>query len=371
MLALVSAIVLLFAIIALVAYPRFKHDTGAVEITTEPPGATIEIDGQDRGTTAGGSLVVRDLQADAAHRVIARAPGRVDAESVLRVVGEGTSAIRLVLPSRTASVKVESEPPGATILAGGRELGTTPATLEDLPPGQDVELVLRLAGYRETPKKLRVPQAGGEVIVLVSLPIAAELASVRITSDPPGAAVLQNGERLAGLVTPVASHLVEAGKSYTFTLELAGYMPAKVDVQVGAGERDVPVHAAMAPGGELVIGANVPARASVPDSRACRNRPLPLDCPIENGRHKVELRNADPYLNATLDVTIAGDKVTRTLEYGIVRARDGFAIAAGGTQVHAVALEPGPHGIVVVPADGSARRTEPVVVRAGATHEIP
>ena len=105
--------------------------------------------------------------------------------------------MRLVLPALSASVTIESEPPGATILAAGRELGTTPATLDDLSPGAEVELVLRLAGYRETPKKLRVPAAGGEAIVSVSLPIAAELASVRITSDPPGAAVLQNGKRLA------------------------------------------------------------------------------------------------------------------------------------------------------------------------------
>ena len=70
-------------------------------------------------------------------------------------------------------------------------------------------------------------------------------------------------------MTPVASHLVEAGRSYTFTLELAGYMPAKVDAQVGAGEREVPVHAALASGGELVMSGNVPARATVSNSKAC------------------------------------------------------------------------------------------------------
>ena len=42
------------------------------------------------------------------------------------------------------------------------------------------------------------------------------------------------------------------------------------------------------------------------------------------------LHNADPFLAATLDVTIAGDKVTRTLEYGIVRARDGYKSPPAG-----------------------------------------
>ena len=52
MLGLVSAIVLLLAIIALVAYPRFVEQTGEIDIVTDPPGASIEIDGQDRGTNS-------------------------------------------------------------------------------------------------------------------------------------------------------------------------------------------------------------------------------------------------------------------------------------------------------------------------------
>jgi hypothetical protein len=370
MAALVSAIALLVVLIGLVAYPRLVPPTGAVVVSTEPPGAIIEIDGRARGTTGGGPLAVDGLEAGTGHRVLARLDGHAEAQALIEVSRGERSEIKLTLVPRSATVLLESAPPGARVSLDGRALGVTPLSLTDLPPGHEVDLVLRHPGYRDTPRRVRVPPPGGQAHIAVELPMAADVASVAITSAPPGATVRHNGQRLAGLTTPVAEHLVEAGKRHRFTLELAGYMPATVELDVGRGQRGVPVAATLVKGGLLVVTANLPARVSVSNTRTCTRRSLPLECAIENGRHQVVLEGRKPYLRHAFEVEIDGGEVRREVRFGTVEAADGFSLRAGGRAVRAVALAEGRHTVTVVSAAGDSRSV-PVDVRPGSPVQVP
>jgi hypothetical protein len=368
MAALAAAIVLLVVMVGLVAYPRLVTRTGSVVVSTDPPGAVIEIDGRVRGTTEGGPLTVDGLEIGSGHRVVARREGHDDADSLVEVT-RGQTSLSLALPTRRATIVLESNPSGAKVLRDGAELGVTPLTLDALPPGQEVELVLRRHGYRETPTKVRVPPPGGQAMIQVSMPIDADLASVDITSTPPGAAIRQNGERLAGLTTPVSEHLVEAGKRLEFTLELAGHMPATVAVELGRGQRGVPVGATLSPGGALAVTANLPARVTVSNTKTCAARALPLDCPLENGSHRVKLEGRDPYLSQSFDVVIDGAAVRRELRFGTVTAKPGFTLE-GAHGARALALPEGAHQVVLVSETGE-RQTLSLDVRSGTPLTVP
>ena len=57
----------------------------------------------------------------------------------------------------TGSIEITSEPLGAIVISGGRELGQTPLAIRSHPTGT-VELALRLAGYEETTVSARVKE---------------------------------------------------------------------------------------------------------------------------------------------------------------------------------------------------------------------
>jgi hypothetical protein len=371
LLALGSAIVLLLAIIGLVAYPRLVPQTGAVEVATSPPGAAIEIDGRLRGTTsAGGRLRVGGLSAASGHRVVAQLEGHADAEALIEVPSQGTASIELTLRPRAATVLVESDPPGAAVLFAGRELGVTPVALTELPPGRRVPIVLRRAGHVEVRREIDVPSPGGQATLSIDLPLAPDVATVRISSEPPGAAIEQNGELLAGLTTPVEQHLVAAGRRHRFRLTLRGHVPADVEIAAAPGERDLPVAIRLTPGGVLTLTANVPARALVSRSAACPGGDLPLSCALENGAHRIRLENSDPYVRHTLDVKVAGVDLRRELRFGIIEAARGWSVFAGDKPRRAIALPPGRHTLALVSAGGEERSLE-IEARAGETVTAP
>jgi hypothetical protein len=131
----------------------------------------------------------------------------------------------------------------------------------------------------------------------------------------------------------------------------------------------VPVTAKLLPGGSLAVTANLAARVSVSATRTCTSHGLPLECPLENGAHRVRLDSRDPYLATSFDVTIDGDAVRRELRYAVVTAAAGFAIE-GAHGARAVALPEGEHAITVV-SDAGERRTVTVAARAGTPLTVP
>ncbi|RMH38023.1 MAG: PEGA domain-containing protein [Deltaproteobacteria bacterium] len=371
---LAGAIALLLALIALVAYPRFAAPAKAsIRVVTEPAGARVEIDGRVRGTTDGGALVVDDLDVGRAYKVTASKDGYAPATAIAEPSADHVVAIALSLEPLASTVTIESDPPGATVLHGAEELGTTPLTVTSLPAGQTVDLTFRKTGYREVVRRVTVPPPGGSSVVAVSLAMSPDFGSVSITSDPPGAQVLQNGELLAGVTTPVDELLVQAGKRYTFTLRLPGRMPATVGVEVAPGERRKPVHAKLAAGGSITVTANIDGRATVLGVRACTRVPLPLrNCPVRNGKYKVRIESPRPYASVDIPVRVQGDHVVRHVDFGIVQAADGCRIQTRrGRSVDKVALLPGTRSVEVLCGDGTERAKATVQVTADQPVTVP
>lgn len=147
--------------------------------------------------------------------------------------GEHLELPEISLVQRTGSLRILSEPPGATsqIRLEGRTVGsgTTPLTLEQLPEGE-YDIVGTHSGQTAT---IHQTVNGGETAT-GELKFLPGNGSVKITSAPGGATVILNGEEIG--VTP---HLLEEYPpgEITCRLRLAGYKEATVTGSVEAQRR--------------------------------------------------------------------------------------------------------------------------------------
>lgn len=124
------------------ATKSFAFVSATTNITSEPAGAEILIDGSSRGKTPLRlELPVRP------HEVTAHLDGWPNEQQKIDIDQQRENTAHFVFAN--GSVKLTSAPGGATVLANGKELGQTPLVIEEVKPGE-VTYELRLSGYKST-----------------------------------------------------------------------------------------------------------------------------------------------------------------------------------------------------------------------------
>jgi eukaryotic-like serine/threonine-protein kinase len=118
----------------------FAFVSAPLNVTSEPPGAEILVDGHARGRAP----VKIDLPART-YELTARLSGWPDEKQSVSVESQHENNAHFVFAN--GSVKITSSPGGATVVANGRELGQTPLVIEEVKPGA-VNYELRLTGYK-------------------------------------------------------------------------------------------------------------------------------------------------------------------------------------------------------------------------------
>jgi eukaryotic-like serine/threonine-protein kinase len=122
-----------------VARTSFAFVSATVEITSDPSGAQVVVDGKLRGQTPVGlELPARP------HELIAQMHGWPDEHRSIVVRPENENSVHFVFAN--GSVKITSAPSGATVVADGRDLGQTPLVIAEVKPGP-VTYKLRLDGF--------------------------------------------------------------------------------------------------------------------------------------------------------------------------------------------------------------------------------
>jgi archaellum component FlaG (FlaF/FlaG flagellin family) len=135
---------------------------------------------------------------------------------------------------------VRSQPVGAAVLLGEKDTGVlTNGELVLKPPvPPELTLLFRKKGYKDERRTVRLPLPAGES---VSLTLTAESASLPVASDPPGATVTLDGQRVKG-VTPLELTL-DGAEPHVLAIALEGHttqearlvpgqMPAEVRVKL-------------------------------------------------------------------------------------------------------------------------------------------
>jgi hypothetical protein len=118
-----------------------------IEVVSLPPGAEVRLDGTVLSRTT--PLEITDVDAQNPHHVRVSLRGYDVWESDVKFTG-GARQVRLqaVLVPTVGSVEITSVPPGAEAIVNGRIRGATPVIVGDLPPNDEVEIELRLRGYK-------------------------------------------------------------------------------------------------------------------------------------------------------------------------------------------------------------------------------
>jgi len=189
-----------------------------VEITTQPDGATVLVDGEPRGTTP----ARLELEAGE-HEIEVRLAGYNAWQSRIDV----TANRPLTLPPVTlvqadGRIELASTPSDAAVSVDGEFRGSTPLTLR-LRPGRTHRITLTKPGYESVTRELSVEADSGRRLT-VELP--AQYGEIQVASEPPQAEVWVDGRREA--VTPATLRLTAL--PHTIEVRHAGFAPASREI---------------------------------------------------------------------------------------------------------------------------------------------
>jgi hypothetical protein len=209
-----------------------EPDSGAVLLTTTPPGATVQMaspGAEQTGRTLGTTPTTVFLPVGA-HRLRFRKAGRFPAERRITVrpdTARPDTARRTVEVElgavRPGSLMVQTTPDSATVYVDSADVGTgrVQTTVEE----ESHRIRAAAPGYQPRSTTVSV-QAGQRRSV--SLPLSRKTGSLRVTSSPSDAAVFVDGERVGKTSLTVQQPVGE----HTVRVEKEGFAPAEGTVSL-------------------------------------------------------------------------------------------------------------------------------------------
>lgn len=230
--------------------------TCRVSLTTNPLGASVIVDGQDRGVTP---ITLYDLT-PGKHHVKLRLAGYEESNRFVDT-REGPFVERnTVLREQKGLLLLKTEPEGADIQVDGVSVGRTPRLLTNLSTREEHRVRLRKAGYQDQSISVafegRKPLVREERLVLAS-------GTIDVISEPAGAEVTVNG--IPRGRAPLKVTGVPKGRAIV-KFHLDGFEDAVRDLAVNAGdEQTLPVVLKGLPGTLHVASVPEGARIYVND----------------------------------------------------------------------------------------------------------
>ncbi|HUO67602.1 MAG TPA: PEGA domain-containing protein [Gammaproteobacteria bacterium] len=186
-----------------------------VSVATQPPGATVLVDGVNVGVTP------LEAQVTAGERQIEARLSGYNAWTNKVIVSAGTPLqlpeVKLALAD--GRVDIVSNPPEANVSIDGEFRGRSPLTVK-LAPGKAHELTLTKPGYETATQSLSIAADSGRKL---TIDLVAQYGEVQVESTPVGADVWVDGERRAA--TPVTLSLT--GVSHEVEIRRTGFANAQ------------------------------------------------------------------------------------------------------------------------------------------------
>lgn len=189
---------------------------GLLDLTSNPSGATVLVDGLARGETP-----LQSMEIPAGSRSIGFEHERyLSHEATIEIEGFGAKqALHVELEPAWAMVTLRTEPEDATLSVDGEELGTTPLEMELIAGSR--ELVFSKENF--SPLKVELDVVAGEEMTPAVYQLEPALAKLALASVPTGATVTIDGG-YKGLA-PLSIEL-SPGDKHDLRLTLPGYQPA-------------------------------------------------------------------------------------------------------------------------------------------------
>lgn len=198
-------------------------DWASVTISSEPPGGTVLVDGNEVGQTP----LQFELRSGR-HEVEVRKDGFKTFRETLDV--EPATAIqmpRIVMRPSDGTLVVKSKPDGATVLVDGQYRGRSPLRLE-LDPGRDYRVEISQAGYKSAARtvQLRSGQTRTETV-----PLEAVTGIVALMVAPGDVELVLDGKSLG----PAPERLELVAVPHRLEFRKPGHVPQVVNVKPTPG----------------------------------------------------------------------------------------------------------------------------------------
>ena len=197
-----------------------------VNVTSQPAGATVIVDGQDRGVTP---LMLFDLK-PGRHHLKYRLAGYVERDRFFDTTEGPYIEKNEVLVEEKGLLLLKTDPPGCDIQINGVSVGQTPRLITSLAAKDTYSVRFRKPGYLD--QKITVKFEGRKPLVREEKMVLAS-GGIDVISDPAGAEVTVNG--VVRGVTPVKVTDVPKGRA-AVRLRLDGFADEIRELSVNAGD---------------------------------------------------------------------------------------------------------------------------------------
>ncbi|MCD6450252.1 MAG: PEGA domain-containing protein [Thermotogaceae bacterium] len=206
-----------------------KPATRVVKLTSDPPGATVYVNGKEEGETP---KFVK-LKVGKTYEIIMQKEGYKKLEKTFYIPEKGDVIEKSYeLEVIHTILKVDSDPEAAKVYLSGRYLGKTPLIYKVDKVGISGELLIQKENYDIYNMWIEV-SAGKQKEIKVQLK---PYTILRIDSEPKGAEVYMGGNRVGN--TPVELKVYQ-GETYGITLKKEGYNELKATLYIPEQEKEI------------------------------------------------------------------------------------------------------------------------------------
>jgi len=182
---------------------------GSLQVVSDPPGATVYLDGISRGETP---LTLAKVT-PGIRKLRASMPGFVSVIREVEIISGQEATVEVELGGR---LNILSIPAGARAFIDEEYVGITPLKTERIPAGS-YQLRLAKEKYKDKLSAVVLSRGQEKEVKVRLLPVKG---SIAVSSDPPGAAVYLDGESKGN--TPLFIYGVMVGQ-HSLKLVKAGY----------------------------------------------------------------------------------------------------------------------------------------------------
>lgn len=209
-------------------------DSASIEVTSDPPGGRVTINGSDRGAAPLRAESVPTGEAE----VVVTLDGYTTYRERVKVAAGGSYTVSANLRAQPGTLEIVTIPEKARIYVDNQFRGESPLVLEALPPGER-RVRAELKGYETDARSVQV-RAGERVTEEFRLVNNSGL--LVLVTEPPGVKVIIDGvergettAQAAGLVSEALRIDTLARGEHTLQLLKAGYrhVPRKFSVEPG------------------------------------------------------------------------------------------------------------------------------------------
>lgn len=211
------------AAIIVAAVLWFIFTAVSISVVTDPAQARLDFDGPVPAVRFGERVLLRS----GSYRITAQQDGYASAQLDVTVTKAPNQRFTLELAKLPGRLQIDV-PVSARVEVDGKELGVAPGEFE-LAAGRHT---VSITAPRYQPFSETVEIEGAGRTQVFSPRLVPDWARVEVTSKPPGAEVLVDGQRVG--VTPLKTEILAGNRP--LELRLAGFKPWTTDVQIEAGE---------------------------------------------------------------------------------------------------------------------------------------